>query len=99
MGVAYKYAVGKGEDDTPLVYVWTERTVDGKTKVIGKKPPEQKKKVEPCPRQQLPRGRAARSATAHAAGSSSCGPSFLGLFTSRPCGTHLHRSGRTPSIR
>ena len=45
--VAYKYAVGKGEDDTPLVYVWTERTVDGWNEVIGKKPPEQKRKSEP----------------------------------------------------
>lgn len=40
----FQYAVAKDEKGNLRPYVWTERTVDGKTTVIGTKPPEPKKK-------------------------------------------------------
>ncbi len=43
-GKMVQYAVAKDEKGTLRAYTWTERTVDGKTKVIGTKPPEPKKK-------------------------------------------------------
>jgi hypothetical protein len=43
-GKMFQYAVAKDEKGNLRAYVWTERTVDGKTKVIGRKPPEPKKK-------------------------------------------------------
>jgi type II secretory pathway pseudopilin PulG len=46
-GKEYKFAIvtKKGEDGTEIQrpYIWTERTVDGKIKVYGMKPPEEKK--------------------------------------------------------
>ena len=41
-GVAYKYAVAQGENGETFPHVWTERVVNGKTKVIGRKPPAKK---------------------------------------------------------
>ena len=38
------YAVAINEKGQPQPYIWAERKVDGKTKVIGTKPPEPKKK-------------------------------------------------------
>jgi hypothetical protein len=47
-GKEFKFAIGKtkASDGTEVErpYIWTERTVDGKTKVYGMKPPEEKKK-------------------------------------------------------
>jgi hypothetical protein len=43
-GKMVQYAVAKDEKGLLRTYVWTERVVDGKTKVIGTKPPEPKKK-------------------------------------------------------
>jgi hypothetical protein len=47
-GKEYKFAIVKMKNadgtETERPYVWTERTVDGKTKVYGMKPPEEKKK-------------------------------------------------------
>jgi hypothetical protein len=42
-GKTFQYAVAKDEKGELQAYVWTERTVGGKTKVIGTKPPEPKK--------------------------------------------------------
>jgi hypothetical protein len=39
-GKMFQYAVVKDEKGELRAYVWTERTVDGKTKVIGTKPPD-----------------------------------------------------------
>ncbi len=38
------YAVARNEKGELRAYVWSERTVGGKTKVVGTKPPEPKKK-------------------------------------------------------
>jgi len=43
-GKMYRYAVAKDEKGRIRTYIWSEREVDGKTKVIGMKPPEPKKK-------------------------------------------------------
>jgi hypothetical protein len=47
-GKEYKFAIGKmkGSDGEELerAYIWSERTVNGVTKVCGNKPPEEKKK-------------------------------------------------------
>jgi hypothetical protein len=43
-GKMFQYAVAKDEKGNLRPYVWTERTVDGKTTVIGTKTPEPKKK-------------------------------------------------------
>lgn len=43
-GKMFQYAVAKDEKGNLRAYVWTERTADGKTTVIGTKPPEPKKK-------------------------------------------------------
>lgn len=37
-GEPFKYALVKGKDGKPVPYVWSERTVDGKVKVVGTKP-------------------------------------------------------------
>jgi hypothetical protein len=42
-GKQYKFTVAKDEKGEERAYVWTERTVDGKMKVLGTKPPEKKK--------------------------------------------------------
>ena len=38
-GQPYKYGTGKNERGNPAAYVWSERTVDGKVRVVGVKPP------------------------------------------------------------
>ena len=38
-GNAYRYAVEKDKKGVPRVFVWTTRTIDGKTKTIGELPP------------------------------------------------------------
>ena len=43
-GKTLQYAVAKDEKGELRAYVWAELTIDGKTKVIGTKPPEPKKK-------------------------------------------------------
>lgn len=35
----YRYEVVPGADGTPQPYVWSERAVNGKTRVYGRKPP------------------------------------------------------------
>jgi hypothetical protein len=42
-GIPYQYIL-RIEDGRVVPYVWTEREVDGKAKIYGKKPPEEKKK-------------------------------------------------------
>jgi hypothetical protein len=42
-GKEYKYALEALRDGTQVPRVWTERVVNGKTKVYGTKPPEKKK--------------------------------------------------------
>jgi hypothetical protein len=42
-GQEFKYEVVEVKDGVKLPYVWTERTVGGKTTVYGQKPPEKKK--------------------------------------------------------
>src|SRR5262245_7045186 len=42
-GRRFNYAVAKDEKGNLQAYVWTERTVIDRTKVIGMKPPEPKK--------------------------------------------------------
>jgi hypothetical protein len=37
-GQPYKYKVVPAQNGFPLPYIWTERTVNGKTRVIGTKP-------------------------------------------------------------
>ncbi len=41
-GIRFQYAVAADGKGNQRPFVWTERTVDKKTKVIGKKPPEKK---------------------------------------------------------
>jgi hypothetical protein len=43
-GKMFQYAVAKDEKGNLRAYIWTERTVDGKTTVIGMKLPEPKPK-------------------------------------------------------
>ena len=39
-GAEFKYAVARSENGAIFAHVWTERTVNGKAKVIGRKPPK-----------------------------------------------------------
>jgi hypothetical protein len=41
-GKEYKYAAAVTDKGIPAGYVWTERVVNGKTKVYGRKPPDKK---------------------------------------------------------
>ena len=45
-GNEYKFAAVKkklfGDTEVESLFIWTERTVDGKSKVYGNKPPEKK---------------------------------------------------------
>ncbi|HEX4612777.1 MAG TPA: hypothetical protein VH092_31570 [Urbifossiella sp.] len=43
-GKQYKYDFAAGKDGNQTPFVWSEREVNGKTLVYGKKPPEPKKK-------------------------------------------------------
>jgi hypothetical protein len=43
-GKAYRYRVAPGADGSPQPFVWSEREVNGRTKVVGRKPPEPTKK-------------------------------------------------------
>ncbi len=42
-GNSFQYATGQGKKGNPITFIWVERTVDEKTKVIGTKPPGKKK--------------------------------------------------------
>ena len=42
-GNPFRYATSQGKKGNPITFIWVERTEDGKTKVIGTKPPDKKK--------------------------------------------------------